>query len=325
MSSVIRLRPFLNSDPPALAALWNRALPLAGVARPVNEHDLDLLLFDKPHFDRKGLIVAESEDKKLVGFVHAGFGPADPDGPSQQLDTSMGTIALLVVDKEWQTSDLGKDLLTAGEAYLTQRGAKVIYAGGQYPLNPFYWGLYGGSEWAGILQSDSAFHNVVLVSDYRPTSTTILLEADVSGPEPRDRLAPIIKRQARVDIMDEPLLCWWDAAALGFFHPVALTLRSKTDSTLLAHALVWTMTGFTEPDGCRRLGLAKLEVPLDQRHKGYGRFMVGEVIRYARSESFQAVCVQTNVMNEIALKLYEAMSFVRVQTSILYRRQATTS
>ena len=321
MSSVTCLRHFRNDDPPALAELWNRGLPKVGVARPLSGHDLDLLLFDKLHFDRKGFIVAESAGR-IVGFVHAGFGPIDPEGPSHRLDTTMGTIALMVVDPELNDADVEHQLMIAGENYLAERGATVIYAGGQYPLNPFYWGLYGGSEWAGILSSHVSFHRAVQARAYQPVSTTVLLEANVTGPEPRDRLAGVIRRQARLEVIDDPLLSWWDSSALGLYRSVALTLRSKADDSLLAHALVWTMQGFNAPDRCQRLGLAKLEVPLNHRHKGYGRFLVGEILRHAKADGSQAVAVQTHAMNLPALNLYEAMNFARVETSTLYRRPA---
>ncbi len=322
MSSVTRLRPYRNGDPPALAQLWNRGLPAASVAHPLTGHDLDLLLFDKPHFDRFGLIVAERDDR-LIGFVHSGFGPLESEGPSHQLDTSLGTIALLVVDPEATDPDLEQQLMSAGESYLAERGAQVIYAGGQYPLNPFYWGLYGGSEWAGILSSHTSFHRAVTARSYEPVSTTILLEADLTVSEPRDRLAGILRRQSKLELIEDPLLSWWDSAALGLYRPVALNLRSKTDDTLLAEALVWTMRGFESPGGLHRLGLARLDVPTRNRRRGFGRFLVGEIFRYARSEDFEAVAVQTRATNLAALQLYASLNFVQVESSTLYRRPAS--
>ena len=86
-------------------------------------------------------------DGTPVGFVHAGFGPND-EGTA--LSTDIGTTYLLMLarmapnDPRWPTN-----CSPAREAYLRERGAKVIYAGGIRPLNGFYLGLYGGSELAG--------------------------------------------------------------------------------------------------------------------------------------------------------------------------------
>ena len=69
---------------------------------------------------------------------------------------------------------------------MRDRGAEVIYAGGQSPLNPFYWGVYGGSEWSGILSAHETFGRGVVAAGFEPVSTTVLMEADLSAPEPRD-------------------------------------------------------------------------------------------------------------------------------------------
>ena len=136
--------------------LWNRAQPDAGAVRPLNVHEFDALVMGKIGFDHKGLIVAES-DGRVVGYAHAGFGPCEPQGPSQALDTQMGSVVMLLVEPGWDDPDLERGLFREAENYLKRRGATVVYAGGQYPVNPFYWGLYGGSEFAGVLGRHAAF------------------------------------------------------------------------------------------------------------------------------------------------------------------------
>ncbi|MBX6316617.1 MAG: GNAT family N-acetyltransferase, partial [Isosphaeraceae bacterium] len=138
-----RFRPFRNGDPPALVDLWNRGLPDRGVVRPLTVHEFDALVMGKLHFEAAGLIVAEREGR-VLGYAHAGFGPEQPHGPSHRLDTQMGTVGMLITEPGLDDPDLERGLFLAAERYLRRRGAAVIYAGGQYPLNPFYWGLYGG-------------------------------------------------------------------------------------------------------------------------------------------------------------------------------------
>ena len=78
---MIRFRRFRNTDPPALARLWNQAIPRTGSAHPLRVHELDTHAFGRVNFDAEGLIVAEREER-IVGFVHAGFGLDKPD-PSE--------------------------------------------------------------------------------------------------------------------------------------------------------------------------------------------------------------------------------------------------
>jgi ribosomal protein S18 acetylase RimI-like enzyme len=321
---VTHFRRFRNGDPPALAALWNRAVPARGTARPLGVHEFDAHVLSKPHFDAAGLIVAERQGR-IVGFVHAGFGPEQPDAPPHRLGHAMGTIGMLVLDPDGgeaaAEAELGQALIAAAEGYLRGQGVEVFYAGGQYPLNPFYWGIYGGSEWAGILTAHASFLRAVVAAGYLPVSTTVLLEANLSGAEARDPRSALIRRQARVEITEDALPNnWWDALAIGEFRPARFRLISRADESELAHATTWDMTWFGRGDGCTRTGLVDLEVHPQHRRKGYGRHLVAEILRQARTEVVDLVAVQTAATNTPALALYESLRFEPVETSILYRK-----
>jgi GNAT superfamily N-acetyltransferase len=317
---VICYRPYRNADPPVLAGLWNRGLPSLGVARPLGAHEFDTLVLDRPTFDPAGLIVAMADDR-AVGFVHAGFGPLDLGQRPRVEDTALGTIAMLVVEPGRVDEEaIERGLIKAGQEYLRSRGARVIYAGGQFPLNPFYWGVYGGSEFAGILSSHIGFHRAVLSSGFEPASNTVLLEADLARPEPRDSKAVIHRRQTRLEVLDDAMPeSWWESAAIGLFRPTVYRLLSKLDDRELARASTWEMAAFGRLDGRVHLGLHAVEVAPDCRRQGLGRHLVGEIIRKARSQWNEVIDVQTRATNLPALALYESMGFARVETATLYR------
>lgn len=313
------LRPFRNGDLPALAGLWNRGLPATGVARPLSIYDFDARVVDRLNFDPDGLIVAE-RDGCAVGFVHGGFGPLEPDSHPGRLDYSLGTLAMLVVDPERSDAGLERDLVVAGEAYLVGKGARVIYAGGQYPLNPFYWGSYGSSECSGVLSSHVAFHRAIQGIGYEPVGATALLELDLSTPEPRDPRAVLLRRQARLEVEDDHVLpSWWDDLALGAFHPTGFRLMAKANDQVVARAVSWEMCGFGLPDGRTRRGLIQVEVGLEFRRRGFGRLLIGEVCKHAREMGSDVLAVQTASTNLPALALYELLGFIRVETATLYR------
>ena len=314
------LRPFRNDDPPVLAELWNESLPDVGAARPLGVHEFDGLIMGKLHFDAEGLIVAVREaDRKIVGFVHAGFGPVEPEGPSLALDRELGAIVMYAVEPGLDDPELDRRLILAAERYLRDRGAKVIYAGGQYPLNPFYWGLYGGSEFAGILGGHVGFRRAVDRAGYQAVATSVLWEADLVRPEIRDPKALLLRRLTRVEVGDDaPFERWWDSLALGHFRPTIYRLSSKIDGRYLAGAATWEMLGFRR-DGLCRTGLISLDVAADQRRKGYGRHLVAEVLRHARTQMTEVVGVVTSMENAPALALYKSAGFAEVDVAVLYR------
>jgi ribosomal protein S18 acetylase RimI-like enzyme len=319
---VTRFRPYRNGDSPALVDLWNRGLPDQRVARPLDVHEFDALVMGKLPFEAAGLIVAE-HDGRAVGFAHAGFGPLDPLGTTHRLDTTMGAVGMMVLEPGRDDPEAELGLFTEAERYLRRRGAQVFYAGGQYPVNPFYWGLYGGSEWSGVLASHRSFHRAAQRAGYEPASTTVLLEADLAQKENRDPRAPLLRRQIRLEVLEDDLLDhWWDALAIGLFRPTTFRLLDRTDDRILARAVTWDMVGFDRIDGRIRTALIGLEVDPGFRRKGFGRLLVAEILRHARGQSTDLVAVQTSSTNEAALRLYDAMGFFRVETATLYRLPA---
>jgi ribosomal protein S18 acetylase RimI-like enzyme len=317
---VIRFRPFRNSDPPALAELWNRSLPSQGVVKPLTAHEFDTLVVGKHLFDRSGLIVAERDDQ-VVGFAHAGFGPIQPEGPSHRLDLDLGTIAMLAIDASVIDEELEIGLVREAIGYLRDRGAKVIYAGGQYPVNPFYWGLYGGSEFAGVLGSHAAFHRAALRAGFEPVSQSRMLEADLAHPEPRDPRSTLLRRQVRAETSEDVRpSSWWQAMAIGMFRPCRVRLIGRGDGKELARAMTWDIaSGFGLGDGRPRTGLIDVHVQPEQRRRGLGRLLIAEVFRHARDQLAEIVVVQVSEENAPALGLYTATGFETVETATLYR------
>ncbi len=323
---MIRHRPYRNGDSPALADLWNRCLAARPTTRPLSSHEFDALIPGKLGFDREGLIVAELDDR-LVGYVHAGFGPIDPHGPSRAMDTSLGAILVLVIDESLAGLGEAKALFHEAETYLEKRGAQVLYAGGQYPLNPFYWGLYGGSEYSGILGNDALFLDVIRAAGYQAVGESIVLESSLAGPEPRDTRSALVRRHHRVEIEADVLFpAWWDSLCLGLFRPTRLRLVDRI--TEQAHATLWTWECITElqPDQRRMTtGLVNLEVDPTHRRRGFARYLIQEAWKNAQKQLCDVLSVQTSITNLPALGLYHSMGFTEVGRSTLFRRPGSSA
>ena len=215
-------------------------------------------------------------------------------------------------------------LLAQAEDYLRSRGALVLYAGGLFPLNPFYWGISGGSEGSGILSGHLVFHRASVARGYAPAESIVLLQADLGQAEPRDPRTPLIRRKTQLDIVEDALPShWWQNLAIGEFPLNHLQLLSKADGTVLARASTWEMRWFGREDGRIRSGLLDVQVPPEHRRKGYARFLLGETFRRARSNLVHCVEVQTSAENQPALALYHSMGFVPIDQATLYRKASS--
>ena len=147
---MIEYRHYRNSDPPRILTLWNQSGFARGGATGISHDLLDQLLFSQPYFDRRGLILA-CEDDRLVGMVHAGFGCNEHRTDLNPLD---GVICQLLVHPERRRQGIGRELMDRAKRYLVEQGSTTIHAGPGPGRDPFYCGLYGGSESAGFLATD---------------------------------------------------------------------------------------------------------------------------------------------------------------------------
>ena len=136
-------------------------------------------------------------------------------------------------------------------------------------------------------------------------------------------MPPLIRRQARVEVIEDVMPGnWWEALAIGPYRPTRFQLLSKSDESVLARATTWDMNAFGRGDGRGRLGLIDLHVDPVRRRKGFGRHLINEILRQARTEMIAIVAVQTRATNLPALALYESLGFTSIETATFYRLPA---
>lgn len=318
---MIQYRCFLNDDPPRLAEVWRGCATRPGLAQPITASTFDLLVLAKPYFDREGLILA-LDDKRPVGFVHAGFGPNDDESG---LSTELGTTVLLLTVAHPEEPAIAAELLARSEDYLRRRGTKVFYGGGIRPLNPFYLGLYGGSELPGILDSEPQTQALFREHDYREIDRTAVLHRELIGFRPLvDRQQMQIRRNTDVEVLiDPPPRTWWEACAMSAFDRTVFQLRPRGGEAPVASATFWNMEPFAAARGVRTSGLVDVQVEPAERKKGLATYLIGEALRQLSEQSVAQVEVQTMQGNSAALRMYRKLGFQQVDSGAVFRKEGS--
>jgi ribosomal protein S18 acetylase RimI-like enzyme len=315
---VVNYRSFRNDDPPRLAEIWNEALTGRGAVKLRHCSPLDNYLLAKPYFDRAGLIVAE-EDGTCLGFGHAGFGP---NATETALSHDAGVICLLAVRPKHQRHGIGTELLQRCEAYLTAAGARTLYAGPMRPLNPFYLGLYGGSELPGFLASDAAAQPFLTRHGYRVHETCSVYHRQLTRPvQVADGRFAAIRRQ--YDVVVAPLTgieSWWQECVLGPLELIEFRLEDQQTRQVAARVRAWEMEGFSWRWNMPSVGLVDVWVRPELRRQALAKFLVWRILLYLQEQYFLLTEVQTPQGNAAAVGLYQSLGFEQVDTGRLYQK-----
>jgi ribosomal protein S18 acetylase RimI-like enzyme len=320
---LIEYRPFRNNDAPLLAEIWRSQASQRGLMQPMSAALLESLVLAKPIFDRQGLILA-LDDGKPVGFVHAGFG-STPD--ERSLCPTVGVISMLMLRVPDCGAGVADELLRRSEAFLQSRGAKAVVAGGSRGLNPFYLGLYGGSELSGILVSDHVAQQFYREHGYVEVDRARVLERELARFRPLvDRKQMQIRRRTSLQISaDPPARTWWEACTFGSFDCTRLALQSREGGETIAHSMFWNMEPLATARGAHAAGLVELEVTAAERRQGLATYLLGEAFRHLHNEGVALVEVQVPEANAPARAFFARLGFEEIDESVIYRKTLDSS
>lgn len=314
---MIQFRPFHNSDPPRLAKLWQEAGLSRGAASGVRSDAFETLNFAQPYFDPSGLILACNDEDQVVGMVHAGFGRNDTESG---LMLESGVICMILVHPNFRRQGLGRELVSRAEDYMKGRGATNIFAGPAEPLDPFYFGIYGGSQPSGFLISDENADHFFKAVGYQPFERHAVFQRDISQPsDPTNMRLVSIRRKMQLAIAHQrDEMSWWWITRFGRLDSVRFQLVPKDRGEPVAEVTVLGLDLYLEKWQERAIGLTDLCVDDDERRKGYGQTLLIEVCRRMRDEMVTRVEAHASETNEGALAVLQSAGFQREDTGIVY-------
>jgi GNAT superfamily N-acetyltransferase len=321
---VINYRPFRNTDPPLIARVWNASLsgervvtiPARGVSM------LEYFLLSKPYFNPAGLTLA-FDDATPVGLVLSGFAG---NATGTALDTQTGVISLLLVIPEYRRRGIGRELLQRGETWLRQQGAQRVFVGPRAPHNPFTFGLYGGADSPGILDSLGESADFFRRLEYREVRSCGVFQ------RPLDHLQlPADVRFQGLRQNSETILCpmrnfgWWRECVMGPFEAAEFRLQEREATEVLARGTVWEMETYRNGWSETCVGLLDLEVIASHRRRGIAKFLLAQILLYLRQQSITLVETHQDLNNEPGLSLLTAFGFAHVDTGRVWSKDRLAS
>lgn len=313
----IKYRTFLNTDPPGLVEIWNEAFIGRGAAQLRNASPLERYAFCRPYFDPEGLFLAVEDDLR-IGFAHAGFGPNNNE---TKLSYQAGVTAIVGVRPDYRHRGIGSELLGRCEEYLRQKGARAIYAGSMKPLNPFYFGLYGGSDLPGFLASDEAAGPFLEYHGYRPHDTCLVFQRrlDEALNIADGRFAGLRRKYNTRVVPRVGVGTWWQECAYGSLDTLEFRLEEVSSNKLVARAEAWEMEGFSWRWGVPSAGIMSILVREEMRKQGLAKFLVVQILKHLQEQYFGVVEVQSMERNQPGVKLFRSLGFEQVDFGRMYK------
>lgn len=315
---MVQYRTFRNTDPPRLVKLWHACELGRGSAQGFNYDALDSLNFSQPYFDPNGLIVA-CENDEVIGMVHIGFGC---DESKSQLSTEVGIICVAMVHPDHRRQGIGRELISRADARLNEAGAKRIAAGPAPSADPFYFGLYGGSQPSGFLQSDPNAEPFFNSLGYVRSESHGIFQRDVAEKsDPVNFRLSRIRRKMELEIAPQPENpSWWWMTRLGRLDSLSFRLIPKSGGHPVAQLTVVGLDLYINSWQERSIGLLDLEVVESERRQGFGQALLVEAIRRLRQEMVTRFEIHVPDTNIAGIGLVESAGFDRVDTGIVYHK-----
>lgn len=277
------------------------------------------LVFSKPYFDHKGLIVAH-DDGQIVGFAHAGFGLSE-DGT--QLNHRHGVVSMLLVHPSYRQQQVGSELLARAEQYLTGLGAQTIQAGEWGKQSPFYLGLYGSSTCPGVLKSAEEAVGFFQSQGYKPEAETLVMALQLHDFRPPiDRKLLQVRRSVEVHHTYDPVPAdWWEACRLGVMERVLFELAPRSGNGVQCQALVWYHEPMYREMSGGTVGLECVSTAAEVRQRGFATFLLSEAFKHLSGSGFEQVVAVCKAGNDLGLGLLRKLGFAEVNRGLVLCKQ----
>ena len=266
---MIEYRTFVNRDPARIAALWNGSPLGRGAATGIGVDAFETLNFAQPYFDRKGVILACDGDD-VVGFTARRLrSQRRRDGPVLRggRDLRRGCAS------ELPAAGNRPRTRAAGRGLPARARSQNAAGGPSAPLDPFFFGLYGGSRPSGFMESDPDAAPFFTAMGYQPVERHGVYQCDLTTQRsPMSFRFVNVRRKMELTVSPEPSnVTWWWETRYGRLDTVQFSLHSKENPAEVAELTVVGLDLYLTAWQQRAVGLAELRTVTTELRKGYAQ------------------------------------------------------
>jgi GNAT superfamily N-acetyltransferase len=312
-------RRFRNTDPPALADVWNESHTARGAYPLRTPGLLERWIFSKSYFDHDGLIVAVDENSgRVQGYGLAGFAPTEN---LSALNFAEGVVCSVAVRPSERRKGIGRELVKRCEEYLVKRGARTLRSGPVWPQCPFGFGLYGGTNCPGFLASDPDADPFFKSLGYAPASTTLVFHRQLGQPlTVADVRFGMLRRRYEVQVIRAAAVgSWWHDNVWGTLDPVEFRMVDKLNNNIpVARAVVWELEGYGWRWGHPSAGILDIQVRADLRRQGMAKLLLSQILRFLQDQFFGICELQADANRPEIVALCKSVGLEQVDTGTSY-------
>jgi ribosomal protein S18 acetylase RimI-like enzyme len=192
------------------------------------------------------------------------------------------------------------------------------------PYNPFGFGLYGGSQSAGFLESDPTLRPFLEKRGYKVAATSLIFQRHLDRPfNVIDGRFPVLRRRYEVrSLPRRGTDGWYQEGVRGpLLEPQEFRLEDRTTGEAAGHASVWEMDPFSDRWNEHAVGIVAVDVAEGHRRQGLARLLLGQVLRFYHDQYFTLAEAQVSPDNAPALGLVRGLGFHQVDAGHLFRKR----
>ena len=302
---MIKIRPFLNTDPPALAEVINRCCRIESV---VSASLLEHAVFSKICFTHDRLLIA-SDGKQIIGFIHLGSEASD------DFESSTLTISNLLFNEGDVSTAIA--LVDAASAFARDRGLSTLRIGSAPENAEYYNGI--SSHFLNVGIPD--FHHVLPILNaigFKEITAWICYQCDPDSIKTPFRREHMLYRRSHdiVQVIDPVFDS--NAINLVFSHLANSELRLiERDTNLIIARLVYASLAHSYP-GWPSRGVDVLSYIPSHEDTSIGvlDYLICELVRQLPDSGLSPLRVHVSETNEPHGDLLLALGFDKLIRSV---------